>query len=89
MDDQKISSILGHTACVVTIAEVSNLEDSTKLIDFVTGLRVPMKHLLLIAPKLDINLLLNRNINFDIQVMDASAGMLKIWKRSCIDANNR
>ena len=72
-------SILEHTACLVTIAEVSDIEDITELVEFFTELRVPMKRLLLIAPKLDINLLQNKNINFDILVMDASVGMLKIW----------
>ena len=72
-----MSSILEHTSCLVTIAEVSRIEDISQLVDFVNELRVPVKYLLLIVSKMDLNLLMNTNINFNIIIMETSAGKLK------------
>ena len=81
-DDQTMSSILGHSACLVTIAEVTRVEDISQMADFVNDLRVPMKYLLLIVSRLDLNLLGNTNLNYNILIMETSAGKLKILKFS-------
>ena len=75
--NQIMSAVLGHTECLVTIAEVDTTEDMSQLVDFVTGIRVPTKHLLLIATELDSNLLMKSKINFNIQIFGTSAGNSK------------
>ena len=75
-----MSAILGHTQCLVTIAEISTTEDISQLVDLVTVIRVPKKHLLLIGTELDVNVLLKSKINFDIQILDKSTGNSKIEK---------
>ena len=78
--NQIMSAILGHTQCLVTIAEINTTEDIFQLVDLVSGIRVPKKHLLLIGSELDVNLLLKSKINFDIQILDTSTGNSKIEK---------
>ena len=78
--NQIMSAILGHTQCLVTIAEINTTEDIFQLVDLVTGIRVPKKHLLLIGTESNENLLLKSKINFDIQILDTSTGNSKIEK---------
>ena len=78
--NQIMSAILGHTQCLVTIAEISTTEDISQLVDLIVGIGVPIKHLLLIGTDLDLNLLLKSKLNFDIQILDTSTGNSKIAK---------
>ena len=78
--NQIMSAILGHTQCLVTIAEISTTEDISQLVDLIVGIGVPIKHLLLIGTDLDLNLLLKSKLNFDIQILDTSTGNSKIEK---------
>ena len=63
--NQIMSAILGHIQCLVTIAEISTTEDMSQLVDLITGIRVPKKHLLLIGTEQDSSLLLRSKFNFE------------------------
>lgn len=67
-DDLRISTIFSQVSCLMTIAELDSLEGISALVDFVADLRVPNRHLLLFTRWLDLNLIQNISINFDVLI---------------------
>ena len=69
-DDERFSSIIASTSCLVAIAETNISEEVSQLIDFMTDLRVTNKRLLvLMSTKLDINLLNGKRTNFNVLII--------------------
>ena len=67
-DDKRMLTIIGLVSCLVFIAEVDNLADISALVDLVNELQVPNKLLILSIPRLDLNLIQNKSINFDVLI---------------------
>ena len=67
-NDTRLLNILESISCMKTIARVNFDNESSKLIDFVTKFRMAQKHLTIINPKLNVNSLQNKTINFNVML---------------------
>ena len=67
-NDTRLVNILESISCIRTIAHVNFDNEASKLIDFMTKFRMALKHLTIINPKLNVNSLQNKTINFNVML---------------------
>ena len=67
-DDPRLLKIFSQVSCLMTVAELDKLEGISALVDFVADVHVPNRHLLLFTQRLDLNLLQNKSIHFDVLI---------------------
>ena len=79
-EDPRILTIFSQVSCLTTIAELDTLEGISALVDFIADMQVPDRHLVLFTQsrRLDLKMIKNKSINFDVllSVQDASGNKL-------------
>ena len=74
-DDERLLSIVSSTSCLATVAENDSNEKVSQLIDFISGLNVKEKHLLIqMSSGLESNVLKKKRINFNVVITHSSSG---------------
>ena len=73
-DDLRIMSIWTSVSCLITMAKVKSNAEASRLIDFLTKLRMAQKHLTIVKPSSDIRYLQNKTINFNVMVNHLGPG---------------
>ena len=74
-DDQRLLSIVSSTSCLAITAEINGIGEVSKLIDFISGLNVKEKHLLIqMSFGLESEVLKNKSINFNVVIRHSSSG---------------
>ena len=74
-DDERLLSIVSSTSCLATVAENDSNEEVSKMIDFISGLNVQEKHLLIqMSSGLESNVLKKKRINFNVVISHSSSG---------------
>ena len=76
-NDKNILEALSTTTCLLTLARSSDISDIDSLVDFVDGVKVNTKHLVIFASRMqeaEFTLLLNKTINFDVRFVVKDAG---------------
>ena len=73
-DDLRIMSIWTSVSCLITIANVKSDAEASRLIDFLTKLRVAQKHLTIVNPTSVVGYLHNKTINFNVKVKHPGPG---------------
>ena len=85
-DDGRLLSIVSLTSCLATVAMLDSKEEASRLIDFISGLNVREKHLLiLMSSGLESDVLKEKRINFNVVIRHSSAGANDCNKRKKID----
>ena len=61
---------LASTSCLATVIETNNNEEASEMVDFIAGLGVKEKHLLIVMPVvMNTKLLSNKSINFNVIII--------------------
>ena len=76
--DHRFSKMMKSIACLSIKVEASKSDDILQLIDMVNKITVEKKTLHLIIPNLDLELLVNKTINFDVIVDHRDKGSIKL-----------
>ena len=79
----QFSLILARVKCLDIVVE-ANGDEVSQLIDMVNDLKVGRKHLLLIVPALDLSVMKNKTINYNVMIYDRSSGNIILAKINCI-----
>ena len=63
----KLGTLVASTSCLATAMATNNNEEASAMIDFIAGLGIKEKHLLIDMPVvMNTELLSNKSINFDV-----------------------
>ena len=78
-DSGRLKSIMSSISCLITIAMTDSSEEVSLLIEFVQGLRsegyrVAKAQLLVMVPSLELDMLQNNTINFNVMIMENGPG---------------
>ena len=76
-DDPLFVSVMKTVSCLVMIAETSHSEDIAQLLDMMTTIRVPSKYLMINTSVLDISILRNKTINYEVCINSVGKGTRK------------
>ena len=79
----QFSVILTTVTCLNVVVE-ANGDDVSLLIDMVNDLKVGKKHLLMIVQALDLSVMKNKTINYNVMIYDRSSGNIILAKINCI-----
>ena len=81
-DNFQFSIMLKSIACLYIMAEAGNGHEILQLVEMVHRLTVQKKALNLITPSLDLELLENTTINFDIMINHTDRGRIEsFWRK--------
>ena len=84
-DDARLISIILSVSCLLVIAEANTNLEVSHVIDIVNEFRVSVKYLTIKIPELDLSILQNKTINFNVLIHRRPAGInicLKLSSRS-------
>ena len=73
-DDLRIMSIWTSVSCLITIANVKSDAEASRLIDFLTKLRMAQKHMTIVSSTSDTRYLQNKTINFNVMLNHLGPG---------------
>ena len=78
-DEGKLERIISSTLCLSTMVEADTNEELSKMIDFVTNLKVKNKRLhVKLSSELESNVLQNRRINFNMIISHLGTGNIDL-----------
>ena len=67
----KLESLVASIPCLATIIETDDSEEASELVDFIAGLGVKRKHMLIYMPVImNTELLANKTINFNVIIIE-------------------
>ena len=75
-DGEKLRSLLMSMSCLMTIIEMSNEMHLSEMIDIVNGLQIAKKYLIIYIEMLNVTMLANRTINFNVMINHRGKGVL-------------
>ena len=65
--EMKLGTLMASTSCLATAMETNNNEEASEMVDFIAGLGVKEKHLLIDMPVvMNTKLVSNKSINFNV-----------------------
>ena len=73
-DDKTLTNVLSLTSCLTVIANSKNLDDISKLVDFVSNIKVKDKYLIIETTALNTTLLQNKKININVMINEIVSG---------------
>ena len=68
-------NILDSVSCTRTIAHVGSDNEASEVIDLVAKFRMAQKNLTIVNPKLNVNYLQNKTINFNVELNHLGPGI--------------
>ena len=73
-DDKTLTNVLSLTSCLTVIANSKNYDDISKLVDFVSNIKVKDKYLIIETTALNTTLLQNKKININVMINEIVSG---------------
>ena len=77
-NDIRLMRILTSVSCLMTVADVNSDTEASKLIDFITKIRLAQKYLTIVNPKLNEESLQNKTINFNVVMHHHGPGGIRL-----------
>ena len=78
-DGTGLVNILDSVSCARTIAHVSSDNEASEVIDLVAKFRMAQKNLTIVNPKLNVNYLQNKTINFNVELNHLGLGIASFF----------
>ena len=75
-DGMKLRSVLMSMSCLMTVTEMSNEMHLSEIIEIINGLQIAKKYLIIYIKTLNITMLANRTINFNVMINHRRKGVL-------------
>ena len=75
-EDDRLASVMKSATCLMTIAETGNSDEISLLVDFISGLKVRRKQLLVVMPFFNETSFLNKTINYNVIIMEKGTNYL-------------
>ena len=76
--DPNFAAVTSSLSCLSVIAQSGSLKDISALVDFVAGLKVKRKYLLVQMPAQNTTLLQEKKINFNVFINEIGLGMRSV-----------
>ena len=77
-DGEKFRSLRAMMSCLVTITEMSNESEVSKMIDIMHEFKIAQKHLIIFMDTLNTTLLSERTVNYNVMINHRGTGVLNV-----------
>ena len=77
-DSKKFRSMTLRMSCLMTVAEISNELEVSKMIEIIHELKIAQKYLIIFIDTLNTTLLHERTINFNVMINHGKTGVLNV-----------
>ena len=77
-DSKKFRSVTSRMSCLMTVAEMSNELEVSKMIEIIHELKIAQKYLIIFIDTLNTTVLHERTINFNVMINHGETGVLNV-----------